>query len=106
VAPDAPRSTAGTWPHLTLDLAAGGGLLFSTAVADSLVPLGDSLYWLDPVTGSAGVVALPGTGRRISGAPTGDLILELERGVGDGFGAPANLWLFRIPAQAVRRSGG
>ena len=93
---DGTRTAAGSWPRRVTDLAESGGLLAATAMADSSAL--DTLYWLQPATGVGGGIGLPGVARRLSPGPSGQVVIEIERRGGDQFGAPANLWLFGLPA--------
>jgi hypothetical protein len=90
LAVDGTRRPAGTWPATATDIGVAGSIVVAAAGLDSL-------YWVDPTGGASGRVPLPGVAWRLSPAPGGRVVLEVERTGGDAFGAPANLWLVVVP---------
>jgi len=94
--PDGARTAGGAWPAAVTDIAETGDLVAATAALDWL-------FWLDPSTGRAGQILLPGIARRLASGAAGHVVLEIERLGGDAFGAPANLWLFGLPGGQTGR---
>ena len=81
-----------------------GGSVTDLALADGHVVAargGPAIAWWDLTNGTSGTVVLPGPVRRIAAVGGRRLVAEVE--VDDrAFGAPANLWLFELPARSVR----
>ena len=96
LASDGTREPAGSgiWPVPVTDLAALGGLV---AAATST----DSLYWMEPASGTTGRILLRGAAWRLSPSGTDRVVVEVEGRGGDEFGAPADLWLVAIPVAGL-----
>jgi hypothetical protein len=97
---DTLKRVAGQWtPILAL-----GGPVTDLAVADEHVVAArgsPAVDWWDLTTGASGTVVLPGPVRRIAAVGGRRLVAEVE--LDDrAFGAPANLWLFELPARSAR----
>ncbi len=58
----------------------------------------ESIWWLDPVSGTAGTLRAGGPVHRVAAGGGRRLIAEVERSA-ELFGAPANLWLLELPAR-------
>jgi hypothetical protein len=81
-----------------------GGPVTDLAAADGYVVAarGDpAAYWWDLTDGTSGAIVLPGPVRRIAAVGGRRLVAEVEVD-GRVFGAPANLWLFELPARSGR----
>jgi hypothetical protein len=85
---DGTRTPAHVWPVPVTDITTRGSTVAATAGLDTL-------YWVDFESGP-GQSPLPGQAWRLSSATSG-VVVEVERQGGDGFGAPANLWLVSVP---------